>query len=119
MNESKNVSKAERFGSQQGSPTTANPVDTTIARPALVYSAQIQPVPTQRLFGVGAAAHYLGVSDDTLRKYADLGQIPAFRFINGHRAFKLEDLNELIDSLPMWNARTSDTARAGRDREVS
>jgi excisionase family DNA binding protein len=119
MNVTKNVSNSEGFGSQQGSPAMANSADTTIARPVLVRSVQIQPVPTQRLFGVGAAAHYLGVSDDTLRKYADLGQIPAFRFINGHRAFKLEDLNELIDSLPMWNDRTSDTARAGRDREVS
>jgi excisionase family DNA binding protein len=76
-------------------------------------------VPAQRLFGPKAAARYLGISDDTLRKYADLGEIPAYRFINGHRAFKLEDLNRLIDSLPLWNDRTSDTTRAGRVREVS
>jgi excisionase family DNA binding protein len=119
MNVTKKLSNAERLGIPQGSPGTANTADTTIAGPVLVHSVQIQRVPTQRLFSIGAAAHYLGVSDDTLRKYADLGQIPVFRFMNGHRAFKLEDLNELIDSLPMWNDRTSDTARAGRDREVS
>lgn len=73
----------------------------------------------QRLFGPKKAAQYLGISDDTLRKYADLGQIPAYRFINGNRAFKLEDLDRLIDELPLWNDRTSDTTRAGRDREVS
>jgi len=71
-------------------------------------------VPSRRLFGVSAAAKYLGISDDTLRKYADLGEIPAYRFINGHRTFKVEDLNRLIDDLPLWNAGTSDTARAGR-----
>ena len=76
-------------------------------------------VPTQRLFGVGGAARYLGISDDTLRKYADLGRIPVYRFINGHRAFKLEDLNRLIDSLPLWNDQASDTARAGRNGGIA
>jgi excisionase family DNA binding protein len=113
MNVTKNVSNADRFASQQGSPATANTADTTIARSALIRSVQIQPEPAQRLFSIGAAAHYLGVSDDTLRKYADLGKIPAYRFINGHRAFKLEDLNRLIDELPLWNDCTSDTTRAG------
>ena len=71
-------------------------------------------VPNQRLFGVSAAARYLDISDDTLRKYADLGEIPVYRFINGHRVFKLEDLNRLIDNLPPWNDPASDTTRAGR-----
>lgn len=85
----------------------------------VIRSARLHSVPNQRLFSVGAAARYLGISDDTLRKYADLSKIPVYRFINGNRAFKLEDLNRLIDELPMWNDRTSDTTRAGRDREVS
>jgi hypothetical protein len=76
-------------------------------------------VPNQRLFGVGAASQYLGISDDTLRKYADLGQVPVYRFINGHRAFKLEDLNRLIDELPLWNDRASDTTRAGRNGGIA
>ena len=76
-------------------------------------------VPNQRLFTVSPAARYLGISDDTLRKYADLGQIPVYRFINGHRVFKLEDLNRLIDALPLWNDPASDTTRAGRERDVS
>jgi excisionase family DNA binding protein len=62
---------------------------------------------------------YLGISDDTLRKYADLGQIPAYRFINGHRAFKLEDLNRLIDNLPLWNDSHRDTTRAGRNGGIA
>lgn len=75
-------------------------------------------VPKQRLFKVGAAARYLGISDDTLRKYADLGKIPVYRFLNGDRVFKLEDLNELIDSLPLWND-ARDATRAGQAKEAS
>ena len=78
----------------------------------------IKSVPTQRLFTVSQAARYLGISDDTLRKYADLGTITAYRF-NERRAFKLEDLNRLIDTLPLWNDRNHDESRAGRDREAS
>jgi excisionase family DNA binding protein len=85
----------------------------------LLRSTAVISIPTQRLFGVSAAAQYLGVSDDTLRKYADLGDIPAYRFINGHRAFKLEDLNRLIDSLPPWDDRSCDTSRAGRNGGIA
>src|SRR5215468_2984473 len=85
----------------------------------VIHGVQIEPVPNQRLFSVGAAAKYLGISDDTLRKYADLGQIPVYRFINGHRAFKLEDLNKLIDELPLWNDPASDTTRAGRNGGIA
>jgi excisionase family DNA binding protein len=81
----------------------------------LIRRIKPQLVPNQRLFAVRAAAQYVGISDDTLRKYADLGRIPVYRFMNGHRVFKLEDLNRLIDDLPLWNDRASDTARAGRD----
>jgi excisionase family DNA binding protein len=99
--------------------TAATRIEAHAQPSTVIHSIEIQPVPNQRLFAVGAAAKYLGVSDDTLRKYADLGQIPVYRFLNGHRAFKLEDLNRLIDELPLWNDRASDTARAGRVREVS
>jgi hypothetical protein len=76
---------------------------------------QLSSVPKQRLFTVGPAARYLGMSADTLRKYADLKCIPTYRNpFNGHRVFKLEDLNHLIDTLPPWDDRTRDTARAGR-----
>jgi excisionase family DNA binding protein len=85
----------------------------------LLRPVPVMPIPTQRLLGVSAAAQYLGISDDTLRKYADLGEIPAYRFINGHRAFKVEDLDRLIDSLPPWDDRRSDTARAGRNGGIA
>ena len=81
-----------------------------------------EAIPNQRLFGVSRAARYLGISDDTLRKYADLGLILVYRF-NGRRAFKLEDLNRLIDSLPLWNdaarAMNSCAGREGKHRETA
>ena len=59
----------------------------------------LTPVPTQRLFGMRGAAQYLGVSTDTLRRYADLGWIRARR-LEKRRVFTLEELDRFIDSLP-------------------
>ena len=58
-------------------------------------------VPNQRLFGPKAAARYLGMCEDTLKKITDLEQIPAFK-LNGRRAYRFEDLERFIDSLPGW-----------------
>ncbi|MDA2924976.1 helix-turn-helix domain-containing protein [Acidobacteria bacterium AH-259-L09] len=59
-------------------------------------------VPNQRLFSTGAAAKYLGVHPDTLRKYADLGRIKA-RKLEKRRVFALEDLDTFINSLPCYD----------------
>ena len=58
-------------------------------------------VPNQRLFGTKAAAYYLGICDDSLRKYADLGWIKPRR-LERRRVFTLEDLDAFIDSLPLY-----------------
>ena len=58
-------------------------------------------VPNQRLFGPKAAAKYLGVCEDTLKKMTDLKQIRAFD-LNGRRAYRLEDLEAFVESLPGW-----------------
>src|SRR5436189_5213997 len=58
-------------------------------------------VPNQRLFGPKAAARYLGICEDTLKKITDLEQIRAFK-LNGRRAYRLEDLEQFIESLPGW-----------------
>lgn len=60
-------------------------------------------VPNQRLFSTKAAAQYLGVHPDTLRKYADLGWIRA-RKLDRRRVFTLEDLDQFIDSLPKYHS---------------
>jgi len=58
-------------------------------------------IPNQRLFGPKAAARYLGICEDTLKKITDLEQIRAFS-LNGRRAYRLEDLEQFIESLPGW-----------------
>ncbi len=60
-------------------------------------------VPNQRLFGTKAAAQYLGVHPDTLRKYADLWRIEPKRLEN-RRVFALEDLDTFIDALPEYQS---------------
>jgi len=60
-------------------------------------------VPNQRLFSTKAAAQYLGVHPDTMRKYADLGSIRARR-LEKRRVFALEDLDAFIDALPEYQS---------------
>ena len=60
-------------------------------------------VPNQRLFSTRAAARYLGISPDTLRRYADLGWIKARR-LEKRRVFTLEDLDRFIESLPPYQS---------------
>ena len=61
----------------------------------------LMQVPNQRLFGPKAAARHLGICEDTLKKFTDLEQIRAFK-LNGRRAYRLEDLEQFIESLPGW-----------------
>ena len=58
-------------------------------------------VPNQRVFARQAAAKYLGICEDTLKKITDLGQIAA-RDFNGRRAYLLEELERFVESLPKW-----------------
>jgi len=58
-------------------------------------------VPNQRLFGTKAAAQYLGVHEQTLRKFTDLGELPARR-MGTRRVYTLEVLDRYIESLPEW-----------------
>jgi len=60
-------------------------------------------IPNQRLFGTKAAAQYLGVHPDTMRKYANLGWIRA-RKLERRRVFTLEDLDAFIDALPEYQS---------------
>ncbi len=66
-------------------------------------SVALIQVPNQRLFSTKAAARYLGICEDTLRKYADLGDIPARR-LRSRRVFTLEDLDAFIEALPPYSS---------------
>lgn len=49
---------------------------------------------------VTEAAEYLGVSVNTLRKWADEGRIPVrVNAANGYRLFQYEDLQKFLDSV--------------------
>jgi DNA-binding transcriptional MerR regulator len=54
------------------------------------------------IFSTKAAAQYLGVHPNTLRKYSDLGLITA-RKLQRRRVFTLEDLDVFIESLPPYS----------------
>lgn len=49
-----------------------------------------------RWLSVGDAAAYLGVSDSTLRAWADAGELPSHRTPGGHRRFSEADLAVLL-----------------------
>ena len=69
-------------------------------------------VPNQRLFSTRAAAQYLGICEDTLRTYADLGDILARR-LGRRRVFTLEDLDAFIEALPEY--RSVDTLNSAEN----
>jgi hypothetical protein len=75
--------------------------------------------PNQRVFGPKAAARYLGICQDTLKKITDLGKIRAFD-MNGRRAYRLEDLEAFVESLPEWyDSQGEKSAKVVGDRRIS
>ncbi len=77
-------------------------------------SADLKQVPNRRLFGTAAAAKYLGVHPNTLRKYSDLGYLQALE-IAGRRVFDLVELDRFISSLPGYNGNGE---RPGNPKEM-
>jgi hypothetical protein len=100
-NSMRNLTNEETHSALQ-SASVAEPLEGRFTRPGTVNRpiALIQ-VPNQRLFGPKAAAKYLGICEDTLKKITDLEQLRAFN-LNGRRAYRLEDLEQFIESLPGW-----------------
>lgn len=60
---------------------------------------EIIEIPEQFYFKVSAAARYLGLSANTLRKYTDLGYIRAKRLPSGDRIYSRADLDGFVSSL--------------------
>jgi len=54
----------------------------------------------QLYYKVSDAAHYLGVSPNTLRKYTDLQLIQAKRLPGGDRLYKRDWLDQFVEELP-------------------
>jgi hypothetical protein len=54
-------------------------------------------IPNPDIFGTGPAARFIGVSEDTMRGYADKKLIPSRRDANGDRIFKFADLESFVE----------------------
>ena len=46
---------------------------------------------------LGQAAKYLGVAQSTIRKWSDVGKVPAFYTPGGHRRFRRSDLDVFLE----------------------
>ena len=46
---------------------------------------------------LGQAAKYIGVAQSTMRKWSDLGRVPAFYTPGGHRRYRRSDLDHFLD----------------------
>ena len=46
---------------------------------------------------LGQAAKYLGVAQSTMRKWSDVGRVPAFYTPGGHRRYRRADLDQFLD----------------------
>ncbi len=66
-----------------------------------ITRVEIIEVPEQFYFKVAAAAKYIGLSPNTLRKFTDLGLIKAKRLpISGDRSYRKDWLDEFMENLP-------------------
>ena len=61
----------------------------------------------QEWLTLGQAARYLGVAQSTIRKWSDLGRVPAFYTPGGHRRYRRPDLDAFLErSGPKGTVRT-------------
>lgn len=66
---------------------------------------------TGHLFRIGEAAALVGVSDDTLRRWADAGRVPVTRDAQGRRVVRGTDLAALAQELADQAAVAGSSAR--------
>jgi excisionase family DNA binding protein len=51
------------------------------------------------------AAHALGVSLGTIRRWSDMGYLESYRTPGGQRRFSIEQINQFVTSLQQGNVR--------------
>lgn len=69
--------------------------------------ADSQPA-KQRWLTLGAAAELLGVSESTVRRWADAGEVHSYRTSGGHRRILEEDLRQIVESIAATPSRDAD-----------
>ena len=79
-------------------------------------SGQRRPAgPETEWLTLGQAAKYLGVAQSTIRKWSDLGRVPAFYTPGGHRRYRRSDLDAFLErsgpGKPKKASRQSKTTR--------
>jgi len=89
---------APHTGFEQTSLTSTVPISKPIGETV------ISQVPSRRLLNCRAAARYLGLNAQTLRRITDCGELPA-RMLSKRRAYVLEDLDAFVDALPRFVKR--------------
>ena len=72
-------------------------------------------VPNQRVFGPKAAARYLDVHPQTLKKMTDEGEIEA-SWMRNRKIYTLEELDRYIENLEPYNSR-QEARRKSNGRE--
>lgn len=66
-------------------------------------------LPGQRWLTLGAASKLLGVSESTIRRWADAGEIRSYRTSGGHRRILAEDLKHIVAAItPQQAARNTE-----------
>jgi excisionase family DNA binding protein len=75
--------------------------------PTLAHSDQRPQANRQLVFTSSQAAHYLGVSLATIRRWADAGHLSCYRTPGGQRRFSREQLDQFTDSLHRAGNRAS------------
>lgn len=65
-------------------------------------------VPRQRWLTLRAASELLGVSESTVRRWADAGEVRSYRTGGGHRRILEEDLRRLVSGQQQTSGRDTD-----------
>src|SRR5246500_1726781 len=63
----------------------------------MTYPGRRAPASEPDWLTLGQAAKFLGVAQSTIRKWSDLGRVPAFYTPGGHRRYKRGDLEAFLD----------------------
>lgn len=62
----------------------------------LVTSPDLSALPDKDVLSPGEVALAFGVNGKTVTRWADLGKIPSFRTLGGHRRFHRDDLMDAL-----------------------